>query len=146
MYNMRSNKVGEMRFDGETVPPRSATEYFHQNCYVGASQPTPADIEAALGPVGVDRFMWGSDYPHEEGTHPFTRETLRQTMSGLEPDTVQRMLAGTAVELYGFDLDKLRPHADRVGPTVAEIATPLTSLPSDPNQALLRSDAQLKAS
>jgi hypothetical protein len=56
------------------------------------------------------------------------------------------MLAGTAVELYGFDLDKLRPHADRVGPTVAEIATPLTSLPSDPNQALLRSDAQLKAS
>ena len=90
--------------------------------------------------------MWGSDYPHEEGTHPFTRETLRQTMSGLEPDTVQRMLAGTAAELYGFDLAKLQPLADRVGPTVADIATPLTSLPSDPNQALLRSDAQLKAS
>jgi hypothetical protein len=146
MANMRSNKVGEMRFDGETVPPRSATEYFHQNCYVGASQPTPADIAAALGPVGVERFMWGSDYPHEEGTHPFTREALRQTMSDLEPATVQRMLAGTAVELYGFDLDKLQPLADKVGPTVEEIATPLTELPSEPNQALLRSHAQLKAS
>jgi hypothetical protein len=67
-------------------------------------------------------------------------------MSGLEPDTVQRMLAGTAVELYGFDLDKLRPLADRVGPTVADVSTPLTALPSEPNQALLRSDAQLKAS
>ena len=62
------------------------------------------------------------------------------------PDTVQRMLAGTAAELYGFDLEALRPHADRVGPTVAEIARPLTELPENPNQALLRSDAMLKAS
>jgi predicted TIM-barrel fold metal-dependent hydrolase len=146
MANMRSNKVGEMRFDGETVPPRSATEYFHRNCWVGASQPTPADIKAALGPVGVERFMWGSDYPHEEGTHPFTREAQRQVMSGLEPATIQRMLAGTAAELYGFDLDALRPLADRVGPTVAEIARPLTELPANPNQALLRSDAMLRAS
>ncbi len=146
MANMRSNKVGEMRFDGETVPPRSATEYFHRNCWVGASQPTPADIKAALGPVGVERFMWGSDYPHEEGTHPFTREAQRQVMSDLEPATIQRMLAGTAAELYGFDLDALRPLADRVGPTVAEIARPLTELPANPNQALLRSDAMLKAS
>jgi predicted TIM-barrel fold metal-dependent hydrolase len=146
MANMRSNKVGEMRFDGETVPPRPATEYFHQNCYVGASQPTPADIDAALGVVGVERFMWGSDYPHEEGTHPFTRETLRQTMSGLDATTVQRMLAGTAAELYGFDLQKLRPLADRVGPTVADVARPLTELPAEPNQALLRSQAQLLAS
>jgi predicted TIM-barrel fold metal-dependent hydrolase len=146
MANMRSNTVGEMRFDGETVPPRSATEYFHRNCWVGASQPTPADIAAALGPVGVERFMWGSDYPHEEGTHPFTREAQRQVMSGLEPATVQRMLAGTAAELYGFDLAKLRPLADRVGPTVAEVARPLTELPENPNQALLRSQAMLKAS
>jgi hypothetical protein len=143
---MRSNKVGEMRFDGETVPPRSATEYFHQNCYVGASQPTPADIAAALGSVGIERFMWGSDYPHEEGTHPFTRETLRQTMSGLDRRTVQQMLAGTAAELYGFDLAKLRPLADRVGPRVTEISEPLAELPPDPNQALLRSQQQLLAS
>jgi predicted TIM-barrel fold metal-dependent hydrolase len=145
MHNMRSNKVGEMRFDGETVPPRSATEYFHQNCYVGASQPTPADIQAALDVVGIDRFMWGSDYPHEEGTHPFTKETLRQTMSGLPQPTVQRMLAGTAAELYGFDLAKLRPLADKYGPTVAELSQPLVELPAEPNQALLRSQAQLVA-
>jgi predicted TIM-barrel fold metal-dependent hydrolase len=145
MYNMRSNKVGEMRFDGETVPPRSATEYFHQNCYVGASQPTPADIAAALGPVGIDRFMWGSDYPHEEGTHPFTKESLRQTMSGLDAATAQQMLAGTAADLYGFDLAKLRPLADQYGPTVGEVAQPLTELPDHPNQALLRSDDQIKA-
>jgi predicted TIM-barrel fold metal-dependent hydrolase len=146
MANMRSNKVGEMRFDGETVPPRSATEYFLQSCYVGASQPTPADVDAALTTVGVERFMWGSDYPHEEGTHPFTREALRQTMSRLEPATVQRMLAGTAAEVYGFDLAALRPLADRVGPKVSEVSQPLTELPDEPNQALLRSHEQLLAS
>jgi hypothetical protein len=56
------------------------------------------------------------------------------------------MLAGTAAELYGFDLDKLRPIAERVGPTVAEVAQPLTELPAKPNQALLRSHEQLLAS
>jgi predicted TIM-barrel fold metal-dependent hydrolase len=145
MDSMRSNKAGEMRFEGETVPPRTATEYFKQNCYVGVSQPTPADIAASLGPVGIERVMWGSDYPHEEGTHPFTREHLRQVMHHVEPEKVQRILAGTAADLYGFELDKLRPLADKVGPTVAEVARPLTELPDEPNQALRRSAAQLAA-
>jgi predicted TIM-barrel fold metal-dependent hydrolase len=143
MSMLRKGATGEMRFEGETVPPRSATEYFKQNCYVGISQPTPADIQAALGPVGIDRVMWGSDYPHEEGTHPFTREHLRQVMGNLEPEQIQQILAGNAAELYGFDLEALRPAADKFGPTVAELAQPLTELPEGANQALLRSQAQL---
>mgnify|MGYP001278290837 CR=1 FL=1 len=138
MEGMRGNKVGEMRFEGETVPPRSATEYFMQNCYVGASQPRIADVQAALEVLGPEKFMWGSDYPHEEGTHPYTREHLRQVFHDVEPDTVQRMLAGTAAEVYGFDLEKLKPLANKVGPTVAEVQQPLTELPENPNQALLR--------
>jgi predicted TIM-barrel fold metal-dependent hydrolase len=144
MQSIRGNNVGEMRFDGELVPPRDATDYFHQNCYVGTSQPTPADIRAAVGgPVGIDRVMWGSDYPHEEGTHPFTREHLRQVMGHLEPAQVQQILAGNAAEIYGFDLEALRPAADKFGPTVAEIAQPLTQLPENPNHALKRSAKQL---
>jgi predicted TIM-barrel fold metal-dependent hydrolase len=144
MQSIRGNNVGEMRFDGELVPPRDATDYFHQNSYVGTSQPTPADIRAAVGgPVGIDRVMWGSDYPHEEGTYPFTREHLRQVMGHLEPAQVQQILAGNAAEIYGFDLEALRPAADKFGPTVAEIAQPLTQLPENPNQALLPSAKQL---
>ena len=37
-------------------------------------------------------------------------------------DRLQQMLAGNAAELYGFDLDALRPLAEKVGPTVGEIA------------------------
>ena len=120
-----------MRFEGETVPPRSATEYFQQNCYIGMSQPRPADMAAAIGPVGIDHVMWGNDYPHEEGTYPFTREHLRQVDGNLEPEQIQQFVAGNAAKVYGFDLDALRPAADRFGPTVAEIAEPLVELPEN---------------
>ena len=35
------------------------------------------------------------------------------------------MLAGNAAKLYDFDLEKLIPLANEVGPTVAEVQTPL---------------------
>jgi predicted TIM-barrel fold metal-dependent hydrolase len=143
MAQLRKGKTGEMRMDGEAIPPRSATEYFKQNCYVGVSQPGIADIRAALGPVGLDRVMWGSDYPHEEGTYPFTREHLRQVMGGLEPAQVQQFVAGNAARVYGFDVDALRPAADRFGPTVAELGEPLVELPDKPNEALRRAAREL---
>lgn len=143
MDNLRAAKVGEMRIDGGIVPPRSATEYFKQNCAVGISQPSPLDITAGIEVLGIDTMMWGSDYPHEEGTHPFTRETLRQVMAGLTPDQVQQILAGNAARFYGFDMAALQPWADKYGPTVAEIAEPLTELPENPNQALERSARML---
>jgi predicted TIM-barrel fold metal-dependent hydrolase len=142
MAMMRRGRTGEMRFDGDAVPPGSATDYFRRNCYVGVSQPRPADI-AALDAIGLDRVMWGSDYPHEEGTYPFTREHLRQVASGLRPDELQQFLAGTAAAVYGFDIDALRPAADEFGPTVAELAKPLTALPDAPNEALRRAARDL---
>ncbi len=50
-----------------------------------------------------------------------------------------------AAKLYGFDLDALAPLAAEYGPTVEEIATPLGSLPDNPNSALLRAQSQLVA-
>jgi hypothetical protein len=132
-----------MRIEGELVPPKGASDYFQQNCFVGTSQPTPADITAALDILGIDKVMWGSDYPHEEGTHPFTREHLRQVMGHLEPAQIQQILAENAAKLYDFDLGALKPYADRFGPTVGEVAQPLTELPYNPNQALVRSAKQL---
>jgi predicted TIM-barrel fold metal-dependent hydrolase len=143
MSMLRTGKTGEMRFEGETVPPKSATEYFAQNCYVGMSQPRPADVRAALDPVGIDHVMWGSDYPHEEGTLPFTREHLRQVLGHLAPEQIQQIVGGNAARIYGFDLDALRPAAERFGPTVAEIAEPLVELPADANEALRRSASEL---
>jgi len=133
----RTGRTGELAYDTDTVPPRSATEYFRRNCWMGVSQPGLSDI-AAREYLGEDRFMWGSDYPHNEGTGPFTREHLRQVMQGIPEDEVRRLLAGNAAALYDFDLAALGPLAAEIGPSVEEIAEPLTELPKGANEALLR--------
>jgi hypothetical protein len=79
--------------------------------------------------IGVDRMMWGSDYPHDEGTHPYTREHLRSRFASVDPAEVEQMLTLNAAKLYGFDVDALQPLADKVGPTVAEVATPIEGVP-----------------
>ena len=143
LAQLRTGASGEMRFDAEMLPPGTASGYFQQNCFIGMSQPRPADIRAALGSLGIDRVMWGSDYPHEEVTLPFTREHLRQVMHELPPDQIQQILARNAARIYGFDLAALRPAAERFGPTVAELAQPLAELPEHPNEALRRSAREL---
>jgi hypothetical protein len=82
--------------------------------------------------------MWGSDYPHDEGTGPFTREHLRLLFHATPEPTLRAFLAGNAAQLYGFDLAALESLGDRFGPTVAEVATPLDRLPDRPNEALLK--------
>jgi predicted TIM-barrel fold metal-dependent hydrolase len=124
-----TGSTGEIRYGAEHILPRSATEYFHQNVWMGVSQPGPADVEARHL-IGADRWMWGSDYPHDEGTHPFTREHLRSRFSSLAPAELRRLLAGNAADLYGFDLDALAPLAAKIGPTVSEVATPIDEVPT----------------
>jgi predicted TIM-barrel fold metal-dependent hydrolase len=133
----KTGRIGELRYSEDHVLPKTATEYFHQNCHVGVSQPGPDDV-AARDVVGLDRFMWGSDYPHNEGTHPYTREHLRQLFHSWQPGELQQVLGRSAAALYEFDLEKLAPLADKVGPTVRELAEPLHELPAKPNEALLK--------
>ena len=140
LKNVRENQaVGELRFKPEHILPKSATEYVEQNVWFGISFPQRADIEVARsGIVGLDKFMWGSDYPHDEGTYPYTREALRQVFSDWPEEDLRKILGENAAELYDFDLDALAPRAAQLGPRVSEVATPLTELPPEPNEALLR--------
>jgi predicted TIM-barrel fold metal-dependent hydrolase len=137
----RTGRTGELRYDADHSLPRPPSEYFHQSCFIGVSQPTHADAEA-MRELGFDKVMWGSDYPHREGTEPFTREHLRQLYFDWDPDDLQQVLAGTAAQVYDFDLDALRPLAREHGPTVGEIAQPLTELPENPNEALLKAGSR----
>jgi predicted TIM-barrel fold metal-dependent hydrolase len=133
----KTGRTGELAYSDEHKLPRLASEYFAQNCYVGVSQPGPADA-AARYEIGLDHFLWGSDYPHDEGTAPYTREHLRQLFHDTDPVELQQLLAGNSARVYGFDLDALAPIAAEVGPTVAELGTPLDTLPDNPNEALLK--------
>jgi predicted TIM-barrel fold metal-dependent hydrolase len=104
------------------------SEYFAHNVWVGASFLRSSE-SALRGDFGADRIMWGDDYPHSEGTWPFSREALRVAFAGEDPEVVQRCVGANAAALYGFNLDVLAPLAARCGPLVSEVAEPLA--PSD---------------
>jgi predicted TIM-barrel fold metal-dependent hydrolase len=106
----------------------SPSEYWERQCHIGASFLRPSEV-GLRHQVGVSRIMWGTDYPHLEGTQPFTREALRATFASVPEDEVRAIVGGNAAELYRFDLDALAPLVDRIGPTVAEVATPLERVP-----------------
>jgi predicted TIM-barrel fold metal-dependent hydrolase len=109
----------------------SPTEYFRRNCYIGASILKPEEIRQRHN-VGVDRIMWGVDYPHAEGCFPYSREALRATFCDVPEPEVRTMLGRTAAAVYGFDYSFLQDLADRCGPTPAEVATALAVWPRVP--------------
>jgi predicted TIM-barrel fold metal-dependent hydrolase len=100
------------------------SEYWHRNCYLGASQMVRRVVDKR-DIIGVDRMMWGADYPHHEGTWPHGEVALRLNFCGVPEPEVREMTSGVAARLYGFDLTFLQAVADRVGPTVERIATPV---------------------
>jgi predicted TIM-barrel fold metal-dependent hydrolase len=136
-----TGQIGELRFKPEHRLPKSATEYFHQNIWLGVSFPKIADAAAARTSLGFDKIMWGSDYPHDEGTYPYTKLALRQVFHDWREADLRKVLAGNAASVYGFDLGALAEPASRLGTTVSEVAQPLTELPENPNEALLHNVA-----
>lgn len=126
---MASGRFGELG-PAATVLPRQPSEYFATNCWVGASFPPPSE-SGVFRSVGIEKFMWGSDYPHREGTYPYTRESLRRTFSDWSPEELGKVLAENIASVYGFDLAALAPIAAECGPTVEEVSTPLEEVPAD---------------
>ena len=57
--------------------------------------------------------MWGIDYPHNEGTSPYSRASLRRTFHDWTPEDLRQIFSGTAAEVYGFDLAEARPDRGR---------------------------------
>ena len=112
-----SAKLGDFRSHLSMAP----SDYYRRNCAVGASCVPRADLElrAAIGP---DQIMWGSDYPHPEGTWPNTGEYLKTTFAGFPEADGRKILGDNAVQFYGLDRDKLQQVADRIGPDVSIFA------------------------
>jgi predicted TIM-barrel fold metal-dependent hydrolase len=106
--------------------PESPSTYFRRNVFLGASFMSNWEAKFAIENGLQNNAMWGDDYPHAEGTWPHTRESMRYTFADIDPDNTAKMLGSTAVDVYGLDRQALQDIADRIGPSVAEIATPYT--------------------
>jgi hypothetical protein len=127
---MSAGRIGEINYSEDQVLPMKPSEYFARNCFVGVSFPSPGEAKA-MRKVGLEKVMWGSDYPHHESTYPYTTEGLRVAFAGWDPDDVRQVTSRTAAGVYDFDLTALAPIAERVGPLVEEVAQPLDEVPAD---------------
>lgn len=104
-------KLGDFRSHLSMSP----TGYFRRNCAIGASCMPREDAEIR-GEMGLGQIMWGTDYPHPEGTWPNTAPQMLDTFRGLPEDEVAAMLGGNAIAFYGLDATGLADVAARVGP------------------------------
>jgi len=106
-----SAKLGNYRGHLSMEP----SKYFARNCGIGASCVRRADIEKRHQ-IGLEQIMWGSDFPHPEGTWPHTSRYLQETFSGIPEEDGRKILGGNAVQFYGLDEVKLQIVADEIGP------------------------------
>jgi predicted TIM-barrel fold metal-dependent hydrolase len=98
------------------------SDYFRRNCWIGATLLSRPELELRYA-MGIDKLMWGSDFPHLESHWPHARERLRDLMKGLPEDEVLAMIGGNAVTAYDLDVERLRPVVERVGPLTSEVIT-----------------------
>jgi predicted TIM-barrel fold metal-dependent hydrolase len=129
-----AGRIGALTFLEPFRLSKKPSEYWASNCWAGTSFMTREDaMDRAL--VGVDRIMWGSDFPHEEGTFPHTREALSHTYSGMDTGEVAQMVGVNAAHVYGFDLSQLRPLAAEIGPAMDQVAASIDELPESTSLA-----------
>ena len=74
--------------DARDFARRPPSEYWAQNCYVAGSFLARFELEE-IDTIGHRNLMWGTDYPHVEGTWPRTRLALRNTFAGAPVEQVR---------------------------------------------------------
>jgi predicted TIM-barrel fold metal-dependent hydrolase len=131
--------------------PRAPSEYMARNVFFGASFASPYEVEQAIMHGLGSQLLWGSDYPHLEGTYvnpegqdvpSVTRLALRNTFCHVSAAETERMVGGNAVDVYGLDAGALRAIArDIDAPTLDELATPIDAVPEHASVTAFRAGA-----
>lgn len=126
----------------DTTLKKMPSDYGREHLFVGATCLARFEAEDAIEEGYAANVLWGSDYPHPEGSYKHPRHAdepsmsklaMRDTFAALPTEHAVTMLGANAARVYGFDLAKLQPVADRIGaPTFEELATPLEREPEVP--------------
>jgi predicted TIM-barrel fold metal-dependent hydrolase len=110
-----SAKLGDYRSHLSMKP----SEYFARNVFLGASCMPRREVELRHE-IGLRNIMWGTDYPHPEGSWPNTHEQLTDAFRGTPEPDLRLMLGENAARVYGFDAGKLAPLVERIGPRASD--------------------------
>jgi predicted TIM-barrel fold metal-dependent hydrolase len=115
-----NSKVKKLNASTKGLIERLPSEYFGSNVFIGASAMSTEEIRRRHT-NGIDALMWGTDYPHPEGSWPNTVERLATDFQTVSIEDTRRLLGLNAIECYGLDLASLTDIAERVGPTPEDL-------------------------
>src|SRR5690606_10631439 len=83
-----SAKMGDHTANLKLTP----TEYIRRNVWIGSSAQMDDQNYEDYHRIGMDRVMWGTDYPHPEGTWPNTYEQMHGALDGLAEADLEKVL------------------------------------------------------
>jgi predicted TIM-barrel fold metal-dependent hydrolase len=134
------------RFGPDMVLDKSPSEYAASNVYIGASFLSPEMAEDAWRHGYDGNVIWGSDYPHIEGTfvhlddesaEPISQLSLRNTLRGVPTASAALMAGENGVRAFGLDRDELQTVANRIGaPSLRTLTTAPDVLPKIPEGSM----------
>ena len=100
---------------------RPPSEIFREQCFVSMEADELTGLRWMIEKDLLGCILWGSDYPHIEGTWPHTAEKLSSAFASVPREECARMLGETAAAVYGFDLEQLGALAAEIGPERGKI-------------------------
>ncbi len=80
------------------------SDYFRQNCFASFAEDRVA-IDMVEKYDLVDNLMWANDYPHHEGSWPYSAEAIERTFAAdLREETRAKLLGLNAARIFKFDI------------------------------------------
>ncbi len=115
-----SKKIKKMSSRMKGLISKLPSEYFGSEVFIGASTMSRHEIRERHR-NGIDALMWGTDYPHPEGSWPHTVERLENDFRDVSIEDTRRLLGLNAIDCYDLDVAGLTDVANKVGPTPEQL-------------------------
>lgn len=97
IYRSRNDASPDLKMTG--------SEYFRRQ-FFATFEDDDIGVETRHS-IGVDRLLWGNDYPHHDSIWPRSQEVLREIMAGVPDDEREAMVWKNVQQLYAIDESKL---------------------------------------
>ena len=96
-YTQRQVEFTPHKFKEDMLP----SDYFHRNVFLGFQEDAFGIRSRDI--IGVDKLLWGSDYPHPESTFPRSRQIIEEILAGCTEEEKAKIAGGNAARLYDLD-------------------------------------------
>ncbi|MBK7948785.1 MAG: amidohydrolase [Deltaproteobacteria bacterium] len=99
-YRMDHNFERHRHWQKYDVLSRMPSEYFDDNIFVTFQD--DYSVKYALPGMRADRILWASDFPHGDGTYPYTHKIVDELTAPMSKDVADAILFRNVAELYGL--------------------------------------------